>query len=219
MLLSPSGARSASIRARNSGLPQTDILFEELTDPRGIRFWPEDKGRDGCRTPIPWDEGESPNWLHHRQALAAGQIRALGAQCRNAERGPGPRSSNLHRAILAFRKEHPALIDGDIAFFEDRRAGAGFPPHERRGKPRLCLAICLPKMLKVTCDGDADILLSQAAERLKGKLDARPQWLGHIRGAGGEPASHRLQTEGASPRIETPFRHRIGAESVWEDMT
>jgi alpha-glucosidase len=39
------------------GLPEADILFEELTDPPGIRFWPEYKGRDGCRTPMPWDEG------------------------------------------------------------------------------------------------------------------------------------------------------------------
>ncbi len=43
------------------GLPEADLLFEELTDPPGIRFWPEYKGRDGCRTPMPWDEGEAPN--------------------------------------------------------------------------------------------------------------------------------------------------------------
>ena len=32
------------------GLPETELLFEELTDPRGIRFWPQDPGRDGCRS-------------------------------------------------------------------------------------------------------------------------------------------------------------------------
>ena len=37
------------------GLPEVDIAFEDLRDPYGITMWPEFKGRDGCRTPFPWD--------------------------------------------------------------------------------------------------------------------------------------------------------------------
>ena len=37
------------------GQTETDIEFDELTDPQGMRFWPENKGRDGCRTPMVWD--------------------------------------------------------------------------------------------------------------------------------------------------------------------
>src|SRR5690606_38176588 len=37
------------------GQTETDILWEELTDPPGFRFWPDYKGRDGCRTPMVWD--------------------------------------------------------------------------------------------------------------------------------------------------------------------
>ena len=41
------------------GLPDTNINFEDLRDPLGIYTWPQWKGRDGCRTPIPWtDKGE-----------------------------------------------------------------------------------------------------------------------------------------------------------------
>ena len=36
------------------GLSEAEVPFEELQDPYGIRFWPEFKGRDGCRTPMPW---------------------------------------------------------------------------------------------------------------------------------------------------------------------
>lgn len=36
------------------GLPEADVPFERLQDPYGITFWPEYKGRDGCRTPMPW---------------------------------------------------------------------------------------------------------------------------------------------------------------------
>ncbi len=36
------------------GLPEAELDFEELQDPYGIEFWPEFKGRDGCRTPMVW---------------------------------------------------------------------------------------------------------------------------------------------------------------------
>ncbi|MCH2547373.1 MAG: alpha-amylase family glycosyl hydrolase, partial [Alphaproteobacteria bacterium] len=36
------------------GLPEADVPYERLQDPYGITFWPEYKGRDGCRTPMPW---------------------------------------------------------------------------------------------------------------------------------------------------------------------
>ena len=39
------------------GLPEAEIAFEDLQDPFGIEFWPDFKGRDGCRTPMPWSSG------------------------------------------------------------------------------------------------------------------------------------------------------------------
>ena len=36
------------------GLSEADIPFDQLQDPYGIQFWPDYKGRDGCRTPMPW---------------------------------------------------------------------------------------------------------------------------------------------------------------------
>lgn len=99
------------------GLPETDLLFEELTDPRGIRFWPEDKGRDGCRTPIPWEEGDAPNgftsgtpWLPVKPAQSA-----LNVARQNADENS---TLAFYRTILAWRKSHPALLDGDITFFK-----------------------------------------------------------------------------------------------------
>jgi alpha-glucosidase len=35
-------------------LTEADLPFEALQDPYGIPFWPQFKGRDGCRTPMPW---------------------------------------------------------------------------------------------------------------------------------------------------------------------
>ncbi|MFW6345225.1 MAG: alpha-amylase family glycosyl hydrolase [Halomonas sp.] len=41
------------------GLPEAELAYEDLRDPFGINLWPEVKGRDGCRTPMPWEE--TPN--------------------------------------------------------------------------------------------------------------------------------------------------------------
>ncbi len=42
------------------GLEETRVGEEHLRDPFGIRFWPEIHGRDGARTPFPW-QGSEPN--------------------------------------------------------------------------------------------------------------------------------------------------------------
>ncbi len=36
------------------GLPEADVPFDRLQDPWGVAGWPATKGRDGCRTPMPW---------------------------------------------------------------------------------------------------------------------------------------------------------------------
>lgn len=41
-------------------LPDYDIQKDEVRDPVGIHYWPQYKGRDGCRTPFPWDM-DQPN--------------------------------------------------------------------------------------------------------------------------------------------------------------
>ena len=37
------------------GLPEAALLDAERQDPYGRAFWPDFKGRDGCRTPMPWE--------------------------------------------------------------------------------------------------------------------------------------------------------------------
>ena len=41
------------------GLHEAEIPFEKIQDPYGLAFWPEFKGRDGCRTPMVWDSSLS----------------------------------------------------------------------------------------------------------------------------------------------------------------
>ncbi|MGE4358345.1 MAG: alpha-amylase family glycosyl hydrolase, partial [Lysobacteraceae bacterium] len=98
------------------GLPEAEVPFEALCDPYGKAFWPNFKGRDGCRTPMPWtadaDAGFStvPPWLPvpqtHRQRSVATQ-------------DPDPASVlNAIRAFLRWRKAQPALVHGSIRFID-----------------------------------------------------------------------------------------------------
>jgi alpha-glucosidase len=93
------------------GLPEADIAFEDLQDPYGIQFWPEFKGRDGCRTPMPWVTdnanagfSDAKPWL---PVVTPHLGRSVAAQNTDA-------ASMLahYRQALAFRRAHPALVTG-----------------------------------------------------------------------------------------------------------
>lgn len=95
------------------GLPEAQVPFERLQDPYGIAFHPDFKGRDGCRTPLPWTT-EPPNggfsqaepWLPvppEHLALAV-------------DRQTADPDSVLAawRRMLAWRKANPVLRHGAI---------------------------------------------------------------------------------------------------------
>lgn len=118
MLVAMLGSLKGSIctyQGEELGLPQADVNFDELQDPFGITFWPQFKGRDGCRTPMPWQQdavnagfSQTKPWLPvSPQHLA----NAVDAQ-HNDETSP----LNSYRAFMAWRKKHSALITGDIEF-------------------------------------------------------------------------------------------------------
>ncbi len=98
-------------------LTEADVPFELLQDPYGITFWPEFKGRDGCRTPMPWD-ASAPHagftsgapWLPVASEHAA---RAASTQ----ENDPDS-TLNAARRLIAWRRTLPQLTRGDIVFFD-----------------------------------------------------------------------------------------------------
>jgi glycosidase len=53
----PSSPPRRSISAMTLGLPEADIAFSQRKDPYGRAYWPVFKGRDGSRTPMPWERG------------------------------------------------------------------------------------------------------------------------------------------------------------------
>lgn len=96
------------------GLPEAQLRFEELQDPYGITLWPQYKGRDGCRTPMPWS-ADAPQagfsdatrtWLpvaasHHALAV-------------DRQQGQGDSLLAFYTQLLHWRRQQPALIRGTL---------------------------------------------------------------------------------------------------------
>ncbi|MEM9422371.1 MAG: alpha-amylase family glycosyl hydrolase, partial [Pseudomonadota bacterium] len=97
------------------GLPQAQLALDDLKDPEAIRFWPENLGRDGARTPIPWDIdapqagfSEGKPWLplgtDHQQLAVNGQTN-------------DPNSVlSFARDLLSVRRHSTPIKRGDTAF-------------------------------------------------------------------------------------------------------
>jgi alpha-glucosidase len=99
------------------GLPEADIRRDQIRDPVGDLYWPYTGGRDGCRTPMPW-ESHAANlgftsgvpWLpvspKHRPLAVSEQ------------EGDAESALKFTRRFLAFRQRSPALRRGEIAFID-----------------------------------------------------------------------------------------------------
>lgn len=95
------------------GFDEADIAFDDLQDPYGKNFWPEFKGRDGCRTPMPWDpelayagfsdhQSWLPIWAGHVEKLAGERARNDGLLAH-------------YRDMIKLRKQEAALQRGEYA--------------------------------------------------------------------------------------------------------
>ncbi|NOZ65246.1 MAG: alpha-glucosidase [Alphaproteobacteria bacterium] len=106
-----------SYQGEELGLTQADIAQEQLRDPFGIQFWPAFKGRDGCRTPMPWTDTkanagftEGTPWLPIPEEHLAHTV---------DQQESNPDSVlNSFKSFLTWRKQQKALLHGDINFID-----------------------------------------------------------------------------------------------------
>lgn len=106
-----------SYQGEELGLTEADIAFEDIQDPYGITFWPQFKGRDGCRTPHPWQHD-----LEHA-GFSEGQPWLPISSCHNSDSVDLQEKNidstlNSYRHFNRWRKLQPTLRYGDIKFIE-----------------------------------------------------------------------------------------------------
>lgn len=94
------------------GLTEVEVPREAIKDPYGIAFWPTFKGRDGCRTPMPWNATNQAGFSDGQPWLPIPDThRGASVSLQEADRGS---VLNAYRAMIRFRQSHAALRWGSM---------------------------------------------------------------------------------------------------------
>ncbi|MDQ7745329.1 alpha-glucosidase family protein [Hydrogenophaga pseudoflava] len=102
------------------GLPEAELRYEDLQDPYGITMWPQFKGRDGCRTPMPWsaDAPQAGFTTGARPWLPVAEThRPLAV---DQQTGAPESMLSFVTRLLHWRRDQPALRSGRLSLL---------PPH------------------------------------------------------------------------------------------
>ncbi|CCQ11713.1 Maltodextrin glucosidase [Pseudoalteromonas luteoviolacea B = ATCC 29581] len=107
------------------GLGEADVAFEDLQDPYGKTFWPNFKGRDGCRTPMPWEK--EAKQLGFSKAKPWLPMEANHAKLAVSEQTDKASSTlNRYRHFMAWRSDKSVLKYGDIEFIDTQEPVLAF---------------------------------------------------------------------------------------------
>jgi alpha-glucosidase len=158
------------------GQLETVLEYDELTDPQGLTFWPEDKGRDGCRTPMAWD-ADAPNGGFSDAPSTWLPVKA--PQLAHAAAGQADERSvrGFYQRMLAFRRSEANLRRGDTHFIDTAEPLLAF----RRGTDLLCLFNLSAQDIDFSLPGPATVLFSEAAALVSGKVNLRGNGLMFLR--------------------------------------
>jgi len=120
------------------GLPEVrDIPEDRLTDPRWKMSEFKDRGRDGCRVPLPWKTdsaggfGFSSNAAITCEQLWLPQSSWMGKYSVQSQEGVEGSTLSIYQNALAIRKQEPGLGDGPMEWIE---AGKDVVAYSRPGK-------------------------------------------------------------------------------------
>jgi alpha-glucosidase len=149
------------------GLPQSEVPFERLQDPFGITFWPKFKGRDGCRTPMPWS-GERHGGFSSAEPWLPVDPAHIEINVSRQEADP---DSMLHfaRALIELRKSRSELSEGTITLLD---APEGVLAFARRHEDRelVCLFNMDAVEKKIDAPRVAEMVLAQNARMTNGEM-------------------------------------------------
>jgi alpha-glucosidase len=160
------------------GLTEVPLRRDQLRDPVGDLYYPLFRGRDGCRTPMPWDSAaphlgftSGPPWL------PPGPDHAALAVSRQ-EADPGSTLA-LARRLMAARKAHPALRLGTLELLP----GPGLAFLRRMGGETIVCAFNLEEgeIVPGLADAGRDMGLGTGVARVEDgrlRLGPRSAWFG-----------------------------------------
>ncbi len=120
------------------GLTEADISYEDIVDPYGREFWPNFKGRDGCRTPMVWQanarnagfSSAERTWL----PIPVGHTELAV----DTQTGSNDSTLYFYRSMIQKRRENPALSSGTLELVDAPEGVLAF--YRQKGDKRLLCA-------------------------------------------------------------------------------
>ena len=159
MLALPGGAYV--YQGEELGLAEVEDLPEDaLQDPTWEQSGRTDRGRDGCRVPLPWSGREPPFGFSPQHASAPPwlpQPASWRTQTAEAQAGDKTSMLELYRRALRVRRAQPALGDGTLEWLDSADGALAFA----RGPQFACIVNVSAD--PVPAPDDAQALLSSGA--------------------------------------------------------
>jgi alpha-glucosidase len=140
-----------SYQGEELGLTEADIAFDDLQDPYGINFWPTFKGRDGCRTPMPWNKNSANAGFSTSESPWLPVSDVHGDISVEVQENDNESVLIAYRTFLNWRKMQSCLLYGDIKFIESNEDKLVFT-RQYQQKKMLVIANFTNKALEHDCN-------------------------------------------------------------------
>ncbi len=151
---------------------QAKLPKQYLKDPIGVKWYPLHRGRDGCRTPMQWDNTENAGFSASEPWLPAGPI----IEGHNvAEQAIDPHSKlNFTKELIWMRKDLPALLEGNYRCITENIPGDCFVFLRQTDLQKLAVFLNFSSRrqeIKKAKTGDSSFLLiSTNPDRKRGRV-------------------------------------------------
>jgi len=94
---------------------------EDVKDPVGRALWPQNKGRDGERTPMQWTPGPQAGFSTNSDTWLPIPPSAATTNVQTEEKNPDS-LLNWYKALISIRRSSPAMRDGSVAIVDETNA-------------------------------------------------------------------------------------------------
>ncbi|PZO87280.1 MAG: alpha-glucosidase [Micavibrio aeruginosavorus] len=173
-LLASQRGSSFLYQGEELGLPDTVVAYDDIQDPWGIYLYPKWQGRDGCRTPMPWNadsrhlgfsDGDAKPWLPVNETY--------GALAPDRQAVDPDSTLSFVKAFLGWRKGQAAITGGSITFEDSGSDTVLIFRRGEKGAGVYCAFNLGDKPAEVSLPGDVGIESLFTWKAQSGEVSAR----------------------------------------------
>jgi alpha-glucosidase len=114
---------------------------EDVKDPIGVTGWPQEKGRDGERTPMQWDNSKNAGFSTSNTTWLPAPPSYHTTNAKMEENQPNS-LLNWHKQLIALRRTDPALRNGNMVMIDVNNPSVlSFIRQDAAGKPSILVSL------------------------------------------------------------------------------